>query len=105
MEIELLEEKIKKTDALIVYFSGEHCSVCKVLQPKIEESIVSNFNKIEFLEIKTENYPKTCAALSVFSIPTIIVYFDGKEFARYGRNISIAQFIQNTSRPYNLFFA
>ncbi|MBT3281056.1 MAG: thioredoxin family protein [Campylobacteraceae bacterium] len=104
MEVNLLKKIIKEKEAIIVYFSGENCSVCKVLQPKIKETIKNNFEKINFLEIKTEDYPLTCGEYSIFSIPTILVFLDGKEFARYGRNISIAQFIQNTSRPYNLLF-
>jgi len=104
MEIELLKEKIKQTDALTIYFSGESCMVCKVLLPKVEEAIKNNFEKMEFIEIKTEDYSKTCASLNIFAIPTILVFLDGKEFARYGRNISISQFIENTSRPYNLLF-
>jgi thioredoxin 1 len=95
---------LKEKQAVLLYFSGENCSVCKVLQPKIKEALSEYFKKIDFIEIKSENYPETCATYSVFSIPTIILFLDAKEFARYGRNISIAQFIDNTTRPYNLYF-
>lgn len=104
MEIENFNNYIKENAAVTVYFSGEYCSVCQVLKPKIHDAISENFPKMNFLEIKTEQFPKTCAELKIFSIPTILVYLDGKEFAKYGRNISIAQFIENTKRPYELFF-
>ena len=104
MTLEILQKRISTTDAITIYFSGENCSVCKILQPKIYQSINDNFPKMEFLEIKTQDYPMICGEFSIFSIPTILVFLDGKEFARYGRNISIAQFIHNTTRPYNLLF-
>ena len=104
MNITSLNNTIKNSDAIIIYFSGKNCQVCKVLQPKIEESIKQNFDKIDFVAIKTEDYPVTCSELSIFSVPTILVYFDGKECGRYGRNISIAAFIQNLKRPYSLLF-
>ncbi len=104
MEIEKLNNFIKQNPAVVVYFSGESCSVCQILKPKIQTTIKENFPKIKFIEIKTEYFPKTCGELSIFSIPTIIVYLDSKEFAKYGRNISIAQFVENTKRPYELFF-
>jgi thioredoxin 1 len=104
MEIELLKKTIDENDAVVIYFSGESCSVCKILKPKVIDAIKDNFEKIKFFEIKTEDYPKTCSEYSVFSLPTILLYLDGKEFARYGRNMSISQFIKNTSRPYELFF-
>ena len=39
---------------------------------------------------------------TVFSIPTVLIFFDRKEFKRYGRNISIPLFIEELERPYNL---
>jgi thioredoxin-like negative regulator of GroEL len=104
MNLETLQHQLSTTDAITLYFSGDNCSVCKILQPKIKEAITNNFSKMQFLEIKTQDHPIICGEYSIFSIPTILVFLDGKEFARYGRNVSITQFIHNTSRPYNLLF-
>ncbi len=91
-------------NALVIYFSGENCQVCTILKPKIEDIINKQFPKMTFLEIKSEENRQMCAQYNVFSIPTIITFIDGKEFSRYGRNISITQFAQNLQRPYDLFF-
>ncbi|MBL6970478.1 MAG: thioredoxin family protein [Campylobacterales bacterium] len=104
MYLEQLNNTISTQDAIVVYFSGENCSVCKILKPKIQEILENQFPKIQFIEIKSEDYKETCAQYHIFSIPTIITFLDGKEFSRYGRNISIAQFAQNLKRPYDLFF-
>ena len=97
-----LNEIIETNDAVLLYFSGENCSVCKVLKPKIEEVVKNNFSKIQLCEIKTDESLELTAQFMVFSIPTILVYFDKKEFKRYGRNMSIPLFVEDLQRPYDL---
>lgn len=98
-----IEDKINKGGPLLIYFSGENCSVCKVLKPKIEEEISKNFPQMELFEIKTDLYKEIASSFSVFSIPTILVFFSKKEFFRKSRNLSLAQFIEELKRPYRLF--
>ena len=95
-------EYINTGEPVLIYFSGENCAVCKVLKPKIEEAITQNFPKMHILEVQTELHKEITSHFTVFSIPTILVYFDTKEFFRFGRNISIVSFIQDLKRPYNM---
>ena len=97
-----LQNSINTGKPVLVYFSGENCSVCKVLKPKIEDEIKENFPKMKICEVQTDLYKELTAYFMVFSLPTILVYFDKKEFKRYGRNISIPIFIEELKRPYNL---
>lgn len=98
-----LNKYISTQAAVLIYFSGQNCSVCKDLKPKIKNTISQNFPKIEIYEVKSDLYKHIASSFSVFSIPTILVFFDSKEFKRYGRNISIYQFIEDLKRPYTLF--
>ncbi|QKF81161.1 thioredoxin family protein [Halarcobacter ebronensis] len=98
-----MENIISEGNPLLIYFSGENCSVCKALKPKIEEQISQNFIKMELYEVKADIYKEIASKFSVFSIPTILVFFDSKEFFRKSRNISIAAFIEEIKRPYSLF--
>tara|TARA_B100001063_G_scaffold107849_1_gene100576 strand:+ start:93 stop:422 length:330 start_codon:yes stop_codon:yes gene_type:complete len=97
-----LQDSINTGEPVLIYFSGENCSVCKVLKPKIEEQIKKNFPKFEMYEVKTDLYKELTSHFTVFSIPTILVYFDIHEYKRYGRYISIAMFIEELKRPYTL---
>ena len=98
-----IEDKISSGNPVLIYFSGENCSVCKVLKPKIQEQISKNFPKIEVFEIKADLYKEIASNFSVFSIPTILVFFDSKEFFRKSRNLSVSLFIDELKRPYTLF--
>ena len=57
---------------------------------------------MKLLEVKTDESLELTAQFMVFSIPTTIIYFDEKEFKRYGRNMSVPLFIEELKRPYNL---
>lgn len=104
MNIEELNNKIKDTPALMVYFSGDHCGVCKVLQPKLTSAVKERYPLIEQLILEVEQYPEIAGQFNVFALPTVIVYFDGKEINRKSRNLSVEGFINEIKRPYGLFF-
>ncbi|MCK5294367.1 MAG: thioredoxin family protein [Arcobacteraceae bacterium] len=104
MNIEELNNKIKDTPALMVYFSGEHCGVCKVLQPKLTSAFKEKYPLIEQLVLEVEQYPLIAGQFSVFALPTVIIYFDGKEINRKSRNLSVEGLINEIKRPYGLFF-
>ena len=98
-----IQEYISTGKPVLIYFSGENCSVCKVLKPKIKKEISYNFPEMKLFEIKADLSKEIASKFSVFSIPTILVFFDSKEFFREGRNISIKRFIDNLRRPYSLY--
>ena len=93
---------INTGEPILVYFSGENCSVCKVLKPKIEKEVSKQFPKFKLFEVKTDLNKEITSHFTVFSIPTTLIFFDSKEFKRVGRNMSVALFIEELKRPYNL---
>ena len=105
MDIEELTDTINSNDAVMVYFSGEFCGVCKVLQPKIKDAFALSFPKIKQIYIDADQFKQTAIEYGVFTVPTIIVFFDKKEFARKSRNLSVQGFVTELQRPYNLFFS
>lgn len=89
---------------VLFYFSHEKCNVCKVLKPKIHDLLQSEFKKIEMYYCDTVLYPEIAGQNSIFTVPTILVYFDGKEFLRKSRNIGIDELGNELKRPYSIFF-
>lgn len=104
MDLDNLNNKIKNNDALMVYFSGNDCGVCEVLKPKVKEMISENFPKIEQIFVSANDYKETAANFNVFTIPTVLIFLDGKEFIRKSRNFSIPALKEELKRPYGLFF-
>ncbi len=102
IRIDPIEKLITKSGIEILYFSTDSCNVCKVLKPKIKE-IVNKYNNINFVYIDTEDYLEASANYSVFSVPTIIIIIDGKEYLRFNRNLSIENFSETIDRYFNLY--
>jgi len=106
-EIESFEEflKLKESEpALLAYFSTEVCNVCKVLKPKVDELIQSEFPKIKLAYIKSDVLPEVAAQHQVFAAPTILIFLDGREYIRKSRNIGIVELQREIDRPYSMMF-
>ena len=103
-QLEALLARIKSDKALLLYFSSESCSVCKVLKPKVAELLLEKFPRMSSLYVDTEKSPVIAGQFRVFTIPTILICFDGKEQFRYSRNISMHQLEAAIERPYELIF-
>lgn len=103
--IEELEKATKDNAAALVYFSHEKCNVCKVLKPKIEELMQERFPEIMLFHSDTVQEPEIAAQQRAFTVPTLVVYFDGREFFRRSRNIGIEELRGEIERPYQLMFS
>ncbi len=98
------EEIVHKELMTVFYFSHDKCNVCKVLKPKVAEALEEQFPKVAFYYIQTDILPDVAAQHSVFTVPTVLVFIQGKESYRYSRNLSIPVFLNDISRPYSMLF-
>jgi len=99
-----LQEIIKNEKGVLLYFSSDTCSVCKVLKPKVADLLQEHFPLMKVLYVNTELSPLISGQFRVFTIPTILISFEGREQARISRNISLHQLEESLSRPYSLVF-
>lgn len=92
------------TPGVLFYFSHDKCNVCKVLKPKIHELLQEYFPNIQMYYADTVLYPEIAAQNSIFTVPTVLVFFNGKEFIRKSRNMGIEELRNEIDRPYALMF-
>jgi thioredoxin 1 len=86
----LFDHAIADNSFVLVYFSGPNCSVCQAVKPKIEKLVVENLPELVLIEIKTEIQPELAARFSVFTVPVILFFVEGKEYIREVRFIDIS---------------
>jgi thioredoxin 1 len=96
---------LKNEQAVLFYFSHDHCSVCKVLKPKIENELQPSFPLLKMLYCDIQKYPELSAQNNVYIAPTILICFNGNETFRLNRHTSIHQLIDLIGRPYRLLFS
>lgn len=101
--LDLIVKEIEKNDLNVFYFSTPTCNVCKTLKPKIIE-LLNEFPNTNLYYVDLEKLPKAAANFTIFTVPTMIVFADGKETLRESRHISIREFGQKFSRLYNMLF-
>lgn len=103
MTLKKTENQISTGEATLLYFSGTHCSVCQNLRPKLEQALSEQFPKLCFLNIDAQQHPEIAASYTVFQVPTMLFFIDGKECLRKGGNLSVPIFIKQIERLYNLY--
>ena len=99
-----LEQFVGGCPAAAVYFSGPDCGVCIALEPKIEALLAERFPEISLVKVNVEEAAALAAQYSVFTVPTLLVFFDGRETIRLSRAFSPAQLQERLRRPYDLLF-
>ena len=102
--VEAMQGFIAENEAAVVYFAGADCGVCQVLEPKVRTLLAESFPRIVFGRVATEQATELAAQLSVFAVPTLLVFFDGRESFRYARNFSLGEVERDVARPYAMFF-
>lgn len=103
-DINQVIERTQQTPGLILYFYNDHCPPCQILRPKIEELVEQQFPKMELWYVDSENHPEIPAHFNIFAHPTILIYFDGKEFLRESKYVSVPELGQQMNRYYQLIF-
>ncbi|WP_296823910.1 thioredoxin family protein [Sulfurovum sp.] len=102
MTLEQLQSTIRTEVGVLLYFSGENCNVCHALRPKFKEVFDREFPLIRQIYLDAHENAEISAHFQVFSVPTMIVFMDGREFAREGRAVSLHQLTEQLKRPYGL---
>jgi thiol-disulfide isomerase/thioredoxin len=101
--IETVKHFIKNNEMALLYISSHECSVCRELLPKIKEVLVK-YPRIRSAYIHIMDIPAMAAEYSVFTIPLIILFIEGREMIRESRYISVADFEGRIERYYSLLY-
>ena len=102
--IQEFEQALAENDAVLAYFSTEVCSVCKVLKPKVAELIANEFPKMKMISVESDKLPILAAQNRVFTAPTVVIFFAGRETIRKSRAFGVDELKSEIHRPYTLLF-
>jgi thioredoxin 1 len=102
MHLEQLQQTIREEVGVLLYFSGEHCNVCHALRPKCKALFESEFPQLKQVYLDAHEHTEIATHYGVFSVPTILVFLDGREYIREGRAVSLHKLKEQLQRPYKL---
>lgn len=96
--------EVAANEAVIIYFYNDHCAPCISLRPKVADLIDTQFPKMKLFFVNSEKHPEIPAGYQVFANPTLILFFDGREYRRESKYVSIPQLAEEIDRPYQMIF-
>ncbi len=99
-----LSALIASEDAVLAYFSTPQCNVCKALRPKVEALLAQRFPRVRFVYVDTTAQPAEAAQRMIFAVPTLVVFFGGRETGRLSRSVGLEQLSGLIERPYGMYF-
>ena len=88
-------ENIEEIDSIlesfsgIVLFGGSSCVSCKVVKLKIETSLEEKFKTFSFLYMDIQKHSTLGSRFNLFTIPTLLIFMEGKESMRFERTFSL----------------
>jgi thioredoxin 1 len=100
-----LIRETQNNQALLLYFFNNQCAPCLSLRPKVEQLLHDVFPLMKLVMVDSSARPEANAHFGVFANPTLLVYFEGNEFFRLSKYVSVQQLQETINRPYNLLFS
>lgn len=101
--IEDINKVVDNGEIVIIYITSATCSVCGAIKPKIND-IVNSMPEIEAYEISTDEVSNIAGELSIFTLPAILVFIEGKEVIREARYISLDILEEKLNRYYKMLY-
>jgi len=82
---EQLKQFMAQEEPFILYFSSQDCNVCQAVFPKLMNLIDSQLIKVA--KIYIDEHVEIAGQLLVFTVPTILIFHEGREILRESRFI------------------
>jgi thioredoxin-like negative regulator of GroEL len=100
-----LRDRVQSEQAILIYFKNDNCAPCLVLRPKVKELIDEFFPNIEMIVVDSVEHPEFAGEFQVYANPTLLIFFEGKEYIRKSKFVAIPQLQAEIGRIYEMMFS
>jgi len=75
-------EVLKSDKPVLVDFWAPWCMPCKIIAPAVEELAKELHGRLKVLKLNVDESPDIATRLSIFNIPTLVLFKSGQEVSR-----------------------
>ncbi len=99
-----MRDIVSREQAALLYCSTPDCGVCKSLKPKVVALAEENFPAMGLYYVDLDAVPEIRGQLSIYAVPAVLVFIQGKETIREARNFGIVELGRAIDRYYSMLF-
>ncbi|MCA1056107.1 thioredoxin family protein [Rossellomorea aquimaris] len=100
--LEEIKKTIQEETMVLLYISRPNCSVCHALLPQVE-GVLEKYPIIVAVHADADEIPGIAGEFSIFTVPVVIVFIEGKEMMRKARFVPIDELEGGLSRLIAMF--
>jgi len=104
LQLDHIEDAANASGMSLFYFSRPDCGVCKAIRPKVEQ-LTESYPQLSSYYVDLDSVPEAAGTFSIFTIPAVLVYANGKETVREARYFSIYELEERIERYYRMLFS
>ncbi|MDY0393274.1 thioredoxin family protein [Virgibacillus halophilus] len=97
--LEKIDSFIAENQMSFIYITQPNCSVCHGLLPQIQE-LMERYPKIKLGKVDAASVPAIAGKFSVFTVPVLILFIEGKEYLREARIVHLDLLEEKLNRVY-----
>ena len=88
---ELKEVLSSNKELILVFGKGLNCSVCSAVEDRVNSTYPAKFPNLKIYYINIHENPEFRGQSLIFSVPTLMLYFEDKEVHRESRIIDFTK--------------
>ena len=83
IESAFTEKVLKSALPVMVEFGAEWCGPCKRLEPELERLAAEWAGRVVLMHVNVDQAPSLVTSVGIMGVPTVILFVNGKETARF----------------------
>lgn len=97
-----IDALLQAEPAVLLYFYNDQCAPCQALRPKVEQLLMERFTGMRLEFINAAGNSELTARHQVFAAPTLLVFFEGREYIRESKYVSVSELEEKIMKYYRM---
>ena len=97
--LDAIDTFLKEHNLAFLYISRTNCSVCHALLPQVKQ-LMAAYPEIKLGHINVDDVEAVAGRFSIFTIPVLLLFVEGKEYVREARIVHMDLFKEKIDKIY-----